>query len=216
MRRRLRGVALLEDLLAVGGFQPHRGRDEVAQQVGIGDVVDLHLHLARRLRQIAQQFLEQRAQVALHRDELIAVFGDVRQLGVRRCEVRLRRDELVDAEHGAAGDDAAQRAVRHLEHLLDGADGADAAQVVGTRVFRLFVLERDETDLLALAQRLLDELDAGPLHDRQRDDGVREQHRVLQRQDAEDLGGFVGFRHYAGVLLTVMRISVRTIGYFWV
>ena len=86
----------------------------------------------------------------------------------------------------------------------------------GPGIFRLFVLERDEADLLAFAQRLFDELDAGSLHDRERDDGVREQHRVLQREDAEDLGGLVGFRHYAGVLLTVMRICVRTIGYFLV
>ena len=75
----------------------------------IGDVVDLHLHLARSLRQIAEQLLEQRPEVALHRDELVAVGRDVGQLGVRRGQVRLGRHELVDAKDGSAGDDAAQR-----------------------------------------------------------------------------------------------------------
>ena len=57
----LLGVALFEDRLAVGRVEPHRRRDEVRQEIGVGDVVDFHLHLARRLRQIAQQFLEERA-----------------------------------------------------------------------------------------------------------------------------------------------------------
>ncbi len=203
----LRGVALFEDRLTVRRLEPHRRGDEVREQVGIGDVVDLHLHLARRLRQIAEQLLEQRAQVAVHRDDLLGLARHVGQLGEGRRHVRLVRDELVDAEHRAAGDDAAQRAVGNLQHLLDRADRADAADVVGRRIFRILVLERDEPDLLAFAQRLFDQLDAGPLHDRERDDGVRKQHRVLKRKDAENFGSFAGFRHYARVLMTVMRIS---------
>ena len=76
----LLGVALFEDRLTVGGVETHRRRDEVRQQSWIGDVVDFHLHLARRLRQIAQQLLEERGEIALHRDELFGLFRDVGQL----------------------------------------------------------------------------------------------------------------------------------------
>ena len=71
----LGGVALFEQRLAVGGFETHRRRDEVRQHDRIGDVVDFHLHLARRLRQIGEQLLEEPGEIALHRDELFVLDG---------------------------------------------------------------------------------------------------------------------------------------------
>ena len=183
----LLGVALFEDRLTVGGFEPHRTRDEIRQQVRIRDVVDFHLHLARRLRQIADQLREERGEVAMHRDEFARFARDVRQFRVRRCEIRRRLRERVDLEDARAADDAADRAVRHLDHALDRADRADAPNVVRTRIFRVLILERDEADLAAVAEGFLDERDARLLDDRERDHGIGEQHGVLQRQDAEDV-----------------------------
>ena len=55
----LGGVALFEQRLAVGRFKPHRRGNEVRQHGGIADVLYLHLHLARRLRQVGEQLLKE-------------------------------------------------------------------------------------------------------------------------------------------------------------
>ena len=150
---------------------------------------DFHLHLARRLRQIAEQLLEESGEIALHRDELFVFDRDVGQLGVGADHVRRDLRELLDFEDLLAGDDAAQRAVGHLEHLLNHADRADALHVVRAGIFDLAVLEDDQADRLAFAQRFFDERDARLLDDGERNDGVREQHRVLQRQNADQICG---------------------------
>ena len=165
------------------------------------------------MRQISEQLLKERAEIALHRNEIIGFHRDFGQLVIGRGEVRLAADDLIDLENRSARDDAAQRAVGNLQHLLDRADRADAAQVVGTGILDVFVFEDDETDLLAFAQRFFHERDARPLDHGQWNDGIGEEHGVLQRQNAEDVGGydFTGC-HQARVLLTVMRISVRITG----
>ena len=50
-------------------------------------------------------------------------------------------------------------------------------------------LQHRQPDRLAFAQRFLDQLDAGLLDDRERNDGVREEHRLLKRQNADQVGG---------------------------
>ena len=69
----LGGIALFEQRLTIGGIQTHRRRDEVRQHRRIGDVRNLHLHLARRLRQVREQLLEEAGEIALHRDELFVL-----------------------------------------------------------------------------------------------------------------------------------------------
>ncbi len=54
----LGGVAFFEQRLAVGRFQPHRRGDEVREHRRIGDVLNFHLHLARRLRQNTRAVFE--------------------------------------------------------------------------------------------------------------------------------------------------------------
>ena len=81
----LGGVALFEQRLTIGGVEAHRRGDEVGQHHRIGDVRDLHLHLARRLRQIRQQLLEEAGEVALHRDELFVLDRRCREA---RCRPR--------------------------------------------------------------------------------------------------------------------------------
>ncbi len=121
---------------------------------------DFHLHLARRLRQIRKQLLKEAGEVALHRDELFVLDGDVGQLGIGRDHIGRDLRELLDPEDLLARDDAAQRAVGHLEHLLNDADRADALNVVGAGILDLAILEHGQADRLALAQRFLDQLDA--------------------------------------------------------
>ena len=108
---------------------------------------------------------------------------------IRRDHVRRDLRELLDLEDLLTGDDAAQRAVGNLEHLLNHADRADALDVVGTGIFDLAIVQHDQTDRLAFAQRFFDELDARLLDDGERNDGVREEHRLLQRQNADQVRG---------------------------
>ncbi len=156
----LLGVALFEDRLPVGGLQAHRRGDEVREEIGIGDVVDFHLHLARRLRQVAQQLREQPGEIAMHRDQIGGFARDVGQLGEGRREIRRDFRERVDAEDGGTRDDAAQRPVGDLEHLLDRADRADAAQIVRARV--LVSLSREATRPICFPSRSASSTSAMP------------------------------------------------------
>ena len=205
-------VALFEQRLTVGGIQPHRRSDEVRQEIGVGDVVDFHLHLARRLRQEADQLREETGEVAVHGDEFVALPRVVGEFDNRRGHERRSLAEALDAENRIAADDAANRAVGHFDHALNRADRTDATQVVGLGILDVLILERDQADGAAVTQRFLDQRDPGLLDDGQRDDGVREKDGVLERQDAEDVGLLFGGRtggHQTGTLLTIMRISVR-------
>ncbi len=134
-------VAFFEKRLPVGGLQAHRRGDEVGQHHRIGDVGDLHLHLARRLREIRKQLLEESRQIALHRDELFVLDGRVRQLGIGRNHVGRDLRELLDAEDLLTGDDAPQRAVGNLQHLLNDADRADPLHVFGTGILDLAIAQ---------------------------------------------------------------------------
>ena len=59
----------------------------------------------------------------------------------------------------------------------------------GSGFFDFAVFEHGETDRLSFAQRFFDELDAGFLDDRQRNDGVGKQHGFLERQNADEVSG---------------------------
>ena len=125
--------------------------------------------------------------------------------------------ELLDAKHLLPRDDASQRPVWDLQHLLDNADRADALDVVRHGVLGFAILDHAQTDRLAFAQRFLDQGDARLLYDRKRNHGVREEHRFLERQDADrgdgdDSGGLVRGHCYQGILFTIMCISVREVG----
>ena len=169
-----RGVALFEQRLPIGRVQTHRRGNEVRQNVGIGDVLDFHLHLARCLRQVGEQFLEQATQITLHGHELFVVDREIGQLGVCGNHVGLFLRELFDFEHALARDDATDRAVGNLEHLLDHTDRTDALNVVRPRIVDLAILEHGQTDRLAFAQRLFDQQNARLLHHGERNNGIRE------------------------------------------
>jgi len=53
------------------------------------------------LRQIPQQLLEKRAEIALHRDEVVGFHRDFGQLVIGRRKIRLAADDLIDLENGA-------------------------------------------------------------------------------------------------------------------
>ena len=183
------GIAFFEQGLTVGRLEAHRRGDEIGQHHRIGDVGDLHLHLARRLRQIGKQLLKEPGEIALHRDEFFVFDGRVGELGVGRDHIGSDLRELLDLEYLLSGDDAAKRPVGDLEHFLDDADRADALHVVRTGLFDLAVPQNDQPDRLPFAQRLFDELDSRLLDDGERNDGVREKHRFLERQNADQIRG---------------------------
>jgi hypothetical protein len=61
--------------------------------------------------------------------------------------------------------------------------------VFGAGVLYLAIAQDGKPDRLSFAQRFLDELNAGFLDDRQRNDGMRIKHRLLERQNADQIGG---------------------------
>ena len=131
----------------------------------------------------------------MHRHELFGITRDIRQLVIRCREVGFRLREFIDFKNRRAGNDAAQCTIGNLQHLLNGADGADPAHVVRARIVRLFVVEDNEADLLPFAQRFLNERDPRLLYDSERDHGVGEEHRFLQRQNADDVRCLRTSRH---------------------
>jgi hypothetical protein len=169
-----RGVTLFEQRLPIGRLQTHRRCDEIRQHAGIGDVLNFHLHLARRLRQVGEQFLEEAAEITLHGNEFLIIDGHVGELGVCGYHVRLLLREFFDLEDALAGDDTTNRSVGNFEHLLDDADGADALDVVRPRILDLAILEHGQADRLAFAQGFLDQENTRLLDDRERNHGVRE------------------------------------------
>ena len=80
-------------------------------------------------------------------------------------------------------------ALREPHHLGDASDRADRVQVVGRRVaFERRVVQRRRREQPVAADDVLDERDRRLASDEDGQREVREQHRVAQRQDADDVG----------------------------
>ena len=94
--------------------------------------------------------------------------------------------DLVDeADPADALDEDPQRAVGDADHLLHDRGGADLVQVVPAGLLDLVVLRGDERDHPVARDDFVDQPDRPFLADREREHGVGEDDRVLQRQDRE-------------------------------
>ena len=124
---------------------------------------------------------------ALHLDLLLR--GDVvlEQLDARLDERPVLGD-LQEAEALHALHDQAQRPVGELEHLVDVGQRADPEEVALDRIVDRRVALGDDADHLALAHGVVHERDRALAGHRQRQDGVGEQDRVAERQEASSAG----------------------------
>ena len=100
--------------------------------------------------------------------------------------------DLEDAEALHALDDQPQRPVGKLEHLADVGERADAVEVALDRVVDRGVTLGDHPDDPPLAHRLVHERHGALPGHRQRQDRMREQDGVAQRQEASSFGRFSG------------------------
>ena len=96
--------------------------------------------------------------------------------------------QALDARAVDALDQHLDGAVGQLQQLQDRGDRADAVQVIGLRIVDVGLLLRDQHDALVGLHRDVERLDGFLAADEQRDDHVRVDHHVAQRQDRHVLG----------------------------
>ena len=179
----------LEDLLLGAGGDAEVGGDGVGEGARVVDVLERGAGLAVLLRQHLAQTSRGLAQ---RRGERVG-------LGVAH-------GGLVDALHAAAHERVARERLEHahardaLEHdgvvargeaddLEHACDGAERVHVFELGVLRLRLLLRDDADERAIAaEGLLDEAHRASAADVDRHHRRREEDRVAQRQDRQDLG----------------------------
>src|SRR5207237_4793552 len=91
-----------------------------------------------------------------------------------------------DAAHALNED--AQGPVGDADHLVDHSCGTDLVQVVPAGLLGLGVLDRHECDQALAVDGVLDQLDRALLADRERRHRLREDDRLLERQDRQLAG----------------------------
>ena len=100
------------------------------------------------------------------------------------------------AEHGVQGqaleslEDGRDGAVRHLQGLEDLAHGTEAEEILLLRLFDHDVVLRHGADEETLLLGVLDEAYGFLAPDCNREHGAREEHRVAERQDRQDIRQF--------------------------
>ena len=110
---------------------------------------------------------------------------DVRDPLDARAEVRRGLGELHHAEPLQPLDDQADRPVGLLEHPVDGRDRPRPVKVLGRRRLLRGVELRQDADRAVAEDGLVHRANGGRPRDRQRDDRLREQHGLPERQDGE-------------------------------
>ena len=103
-------------------------------------------------------------------------------------QVGVRGEDGVDARPGDALHEQPGAAVRKLQHAHDRSDGPDREEILETRGLGLRAPLSDEHDDPLLRERGVDGVDRLLPRDRQREDDVRKDDDVFQRQDRQDIG----------------------------
>jgi len=116
------------------------------------------------------------------------VADDVRNFDEAADEVGLFLDTVEEADAPDALDEDAQRAVGDADHLLDDCRGADLVEVVPDRLLDVLVLRGDENEHTVSGDHVVDEPDRPLLPDRERQHGIGEDDRVLERQERQGGG----------------------------
>jgi hypothetical protein len=188
-------VGELEQLLLLLGLQPHRRGDEVAERARVLDGGGRELQLLREVGQQADHAREQRLDVArerLHLLRLLDPVGDDLRLA---DEVRRVLDPAEHADSLEALDEDPQRPVGDLDHLVDQGRRPDVVELREAGLLDLRVADGDEREHPIAGHDVLDEPDRSLLADRERRHRLREDDRLLQREDRQqprDLDVVVG------------------------
>ena len=214
-------IELLEQQLLLLGLEPQRRRDEMAESARVLDVRGGERQLLGQVGQLADDPREERANVLRQRLQLARLAQDVGHLFEPPDQVRLRADALLQLDAAQALDEDALRAVGNANHLLHDCSGADVEEVVPVRHFDLARARGDQRDEAIARDDVVDQRDRALLADRQGQHRVREDDRVLERQDGEGRGdldlvdgySFVEeFRHF--VLLIGIETRTGSVGLF--
>ncbi len=119
-----------------------------------------------------------------HLDLLVGGHVLADELHLRPHERAVLRD-LADPEPLDPLHDEPQRAVREPEHLVDVGEGPDLVEIALDRVVDRGVPLRHDADDLALLHRVVHQRDGALPGHRERQDGLGEEQRVAQGQDAQ-------------------------------
>ena len=176
---------LQELLLHLRREHGQRGGDEVAEPVGLGDVLrdrrqfvgqhrgQLH-HLAEQVRRVPRQRF---------RFEIPGGRRELRHLHDPGGEIRAHLHHLRDADAMEPLHDQAHGSIRLLQHLVHGGQGADPVQIGLLRILgRRIPLGEDPDQAVSpdhVFEQLHRRLAAGP----QRQGRLRKEHGVAQGQD---------------------------------
>ena len=190
LRRRSIGSIVSRTACASVELQVEVARREVGEAARVLEVGGDHHHLGRDPLAERDGAVEALLDAAHQRLDLEALLGgggllDALDLGL---QVRLGLADVLDAGARQALDEDADAAVGQLEHPHDDGRGADAVEVGLARVLDRAVALRHQHDDAALGERAVDRQDALVAPHRQRQDDVREDDRVLERQHGQDVG----------------------------
>ena len=186
-------VRLLEQLLLLGRLEAHRRRDQVRERARVLGVRGGKLQLVGQIGDEADHPAEKRLDVAAESLDLGLRAVDVREVAELADEVGVALDDAFEPHPAHALDEDSQRPVGDADHLVDERRGSDVVDVLGAVRLFLGVPRRHERDRRVVRDRFVDELDRPLLAYCERGHGVGEDHRLLERQDREDLGDGVLF-----------------------
>ena len=186
-------VRLLEQLLLLGRLEAHGRRDQVRERARVLGVRGGKLQLVGQIGDEADHPAEKRLDVAAESLDLGLRAVDVREIAELADEVGVALDDAFEPHPAHALDEDSQRPVGDADHLVDQRRGSDVVDVLGTGRLFLGVSRRHERDRRVVRDRFVDELDRPLLAYCERGHGVGEDHRLLERQDREDLGDGVLF-----------------------
>ena len=184
-RSRSSTLTSLEQLLPLVGLQAERRRDQVAERARIVDVGGRELELLGQVRRHADDVRELLLHVPCQRLDLGRVGDDVRQVLELGDEVRVVLLRLDQPNPLQPLDEDAQRPVGHLDHLVNDRDRADRVQVVPARRVGLGVAHGHQREHPLARDDVVDQPDRALLADGERRHRLREDHRLLQRQDRQ-------------------------------
>ncbi len=195
-------IEALEQFLLLGRRERRQvGGDEVRQAARIVDVHDHRLEVVRKHGRELNHLLEQRGHAADQRVKvrlLLAGHNVVERLHAG-AQVGLHLDDFLDGDSLQALHEDEKALAGQLDDLVNVGRGSDLVEVNRLRVVDARVALGDHADeLVLLLAQVVNQLQrAFPTH-RERQNGVREQHRIANRQNGQflDFGRLLMFdRH---------------------
>ena len=179
----------LEQLLLLLRLQPERRRDERCKRARVVDVRGGELKLFGEVRDERDDAAEEGLHVPRERFELFRLLDVVGKLDELADEIRVVGDATRDADTPEALDEDAQRPVGDANHLVDDRRGADLVEIVPPGRLRVGIADRDEREQTVASDDVVDQLDRPFLSDRERSHRLREDDRLLQREDRQRSSG---------------------------